>query len=1054
MQKYQYQHGDRPLEGYTIERAAGRGGFGEVYYAVSDGGREVALKAVQNYEQIELRGISQCMNLKSPHLVTIFDVKYNDQNEPFVIMEYVSGPSLRDLLTESPHGLGVQKTAFFLREIAKSLSYLHECGIVHRDLKPSNIFYENGYVKVGDYGLAKAISASRHSGHTITVGTVHYMAPEIGAGSYNRSIDIYALGVLLYEMLTGDVPFMGSSPAEILMKHMTNAPEVNNIDEPFAHVVKKALAKDPAERYQTVQEMVEDLFGSEHIRDSVSHFSPDELSVVAERVAARANIVETPRPERPRAEVAAEPTKEVGKEMADTARQAAKQNKDVGREIADTAQRFAQQADAVGQKVADRVDVEAGKLLGNKMRIPGITDPIAPHQRRTLAFLTMAFIAVGASMLYGPRNGGFVPMAIGVFVMIAVCSKTILYSHQRWFVNLEPESQWISKLVTCGLAALLTSIVAGFVGVVGHFKGMLKPSEGMQLWLSLAIPMLLVDWRRISSPQRSKRLSLGSALWIGFLGAISAAIFGQVAIMIASVLAGTSLVVQAYSTFGSTEQSKKAAEQQARQAQQKRKEMLSDSGKIISRPVPPFVRVFWLLGFFVTLGAGLFLVIWAGTSLHGCQFAISVASGVDSLILSLFCFVGACRGTFNGWYRYLIKPVMLLICVLTVVASSILMGNLRLNDAMFLLLLMLIILPSVAFFIIAILPASLFVGGVSKPNKPLAALPKQPAVSSSKSPAGFSSYKRLWALLLAIPGMVPIFGIPLAGLQRFYVGKIGTGILWFLTGGLFGIGQLIDIILICVGQFEDRYDLPLVVWYDSEEIKAKTPTTPVVDQVKAVGQDVAAAKDRQAEAVQAPAEEESPARISPTAPTRTVIYEPFHPLAFLFSGIGFILTFVAIITGLAVGLHLPHYVAAGWPNPQVSAQIEQFFGYPDWPELVMRLGTVLVVILLLLAGICIIIGRRHLGVTHMLRAVLGLMAFFCVLLVFSDAMSGSYFHEVVNMINAEQIGPAVDKLLLSTQNKKAASAGVLFLLSVVVMAWPARSRQMIFNPAHYQGVVL
>jgi hypothetical protein len=367
---------------------------------------------------------------------------------------------------------------------------------------------------------------------------------------------------------------------------------------------------------------------------------------------------------------------------------------------------------------------------------------------------------------------------------------------------------------------------------------------------------------------------------------------------------------------------------------------------------------------------------------------------------------------------------------------------------------MLIILPAVAFFIIAILPASLFDGGVSRPDRTPAALPKQPAVSSSKSHAGVSSYKRLWALLLAIPGFIPIIGIPLAGLQRFYVGKIGTGILWFLTGGLFGIGQLIDVILICVGQFKDRYELPLVIWYDSEEVKAKTPAAQAVDQVKAAGQDVAAAKDQQAEVVQAPAEEESPARISPTAPTRTVIYEPFHPLAFLFSGIGFILTFAAIVVGLAVGLHLPHFVAAGWPNPQVSAQIEQFFDYPDWPELVMRLGTVVVVILLLLAGVCIILGRRHLGVTHMLRAVLGLMAFFCVLIVFSDAMSGSYFHEVVNMVNAEQIGPAFDKLLLSTQNKKAAAAGVLFLLSVVVMAWPARSRQMVLSPAHYRGVVL
>ncbi len=1031
MQKYQYQHGDRPLEGFTIERAAGRGGFGEVYYAVSDSGREVAIKAVQNYEQIELRGISQCMNLKSPHLVTIFDVKHNDRNEPFVIMEYVSGPSLRDLLTESPHGLGVQKAAFFLREIAKSLSFLHECGVVHRDLKPSNIFYENGYVKVGDYGLAKAISASRHSGHTITVGTVHYMAPEIGAGSYNRSIDIYALGVLLYEMLTGDVPFMGSSPAEILMKHMTVAPEVNNIAEPFAHVVKKALAKDPADRYQTVQEMVEDLFGSENIRNSVSHFSPDELSVVAERVAAKANIVDQPRVERPKAEVAAEPTREVG------------------RDLADTAQRFARQADAMGQKVAGRVDAEAGKLLGTKMRIPGITDPVDPHQRRTLAFMTMAFIAIGAGLLHGPQGRGFVPIAIAVFAMITVCSKTILFSHRRWFVNLEPESQWIPRLVTCGLAALLTSIVAGFVGMAGHFSVMGRmSSHGMKLWLSLAIPMLLVDWRRISSPQRSKRLSLGSAVWIGLLGAISAAIFGQDAIMIASVLAGSSLVIQAYSTFGSAVQSKQAAEKQARQARQKQKEIRSDSGKIIGRPVPPFVRVFWLVGFFMTLGIGLFLVIWAGTTLHGNHFAISLASGVDSLILALFCFVGACRGKFNGWYRYLIKPVILLICVLTVVASSIYMGNLRLNDAMFLLLLMMIILPSVAFFIIAIMPASLFVGSVSKPAGYPAAPSKKPAISSTNVPDGVSSYTRLSALLLSAGGL---FGI--CGLQRFYVGKIGTGILWFLTGGIFGIGQLIDVIMIIVGQFKDRYGKPLVVWHDSEELKVKTPSAQVANQVRAVGRDVAAAKEQRAETVQAPAAEESPARAAPSAPTTTVIYEPFHPLAFLFSGVGFILTFAAIIAGIVVGLQIPYYVAAGWPDAQVSAQIEQFFGYSDWPELVMRMGTIVVVILLLLAGVFIILGRRHLGVRHMLRAILGLMAFFCVLLVFSDAMSGSYYQEVVNMLNSQQIGPAFDKLLTSTHNEKAASAGVLFLLSVVVLAWPARSRQMILTPAHYQGVI-
>jgi hypothetical protein len=1032
MQRYQYQHGDRPLEGYTIQRAAGRGGFGEVYYAVSDSGREVAIKAVQNYEQIELRGISQCMNLKSPHLVTVFDVKYNDKNEPFVIMEYVSGPSLHDLLAESPHGLGVQKAAFFLREIAKSLSFLHECGIVHRDLKPSNIFYENGYVKVGDYGLAKAISASRHSGHTITVGTVHYMAPEIGAGSYNRSIDIYALGVLLYEMLTGDVPFIGSSPAEILMKHMTASPDLSHIAEPFARVIKKALAKDPSERYQTVQEMVEDLFGSENIRNSVSQFSPEELSVVAERIAAKANIVEQPRVERPKAEVAAEPTREVG------------------RQLTDTAQRFAQQAEAMGQKVAEKVDAEADKFLGTKMRIPGITDPVNPRQRRKLAFMTIVFIAVGASLLHGPQSSGFVPIIIAVFAMIVVCSRTILFSHKHWFLNIEPESQWIPKIVTCGLAAFLTSIVAGFVGIAGDFPRMGRmPSHGMNLWFSLVLPMLLVDWRRISSPQRAKRLSLGSAVWIGLLGAISAAIFGQDAIIIAAVLAGTSLVLQAYSTFGSAAQ--QTAERHAKDRQKTRE--VQSGGEITGRILPPYVRVLWMVGFFTTLGLGLSLTIYAANGLQGDDFAVTLAFGVDSLILSLFCFVGIFRHRFNGWYRYIIKPTILLICVQTVVFSSICMGNLQLDDEMFFMFLVLIILPAIAFFVVAILPASLFVGSVSRPGRHPAVQPKQPVVSSPKSPAGVSSYKRLWALLLAMPGLVPVFGIPLAGLQRFYVGKIGTGILWFLTGGIFMVGQIIDVIMILAGQFKDRYGLPLEIWHDREEVKAKGPVAvQAVNQVGAVKQDAAKAREQQAEAVQAAAKEDYTPKVSPTAPTTTVIYEPFHPLGFLFSGIGFILTFAAIILGLAIGLHIPNFVAAGWPNAQLSTQIEQFFGYPDWPELVMRLGTILVVILLLLAGVCIIIGRRHLGVSHMLRAVLGLMAFFCVLLIFSNAMSGSYFQEVVDMINSQQIGPAFDKLLRSTHNEQAAFAGVLFLLSVVVLAWPARSRQMILTPTHYQGV--
>src|SRR5215471_2731193 len=253
--KFTYSSGQRPLEGFTLKRGIGRGGFGEVYFAVSDGGKEAALKLVRGDTQIELRGVAQCLNLKHPNLVNLYDLRGDNQGDHWVVMEYVSGEPLNVVLGRHPGGLPRELAREWFLGLARAVGYLHDHGIVHRDLKPANVFIENGTVKVGDYGLSKSISTSQRTAQTQSVGTVHYMAPEISTGNYNKQIDTYAAGVILYEMITGRVPFDGESAGEILMKHLTAPPDLSKVPKEFVAVVGKSLCKNPAHRYVTMAEM-------------------------------------------------------------------------------------------------------------------------------------------------------------------------------------------------------------------------------------------------------------------------------------------------------------------------------------------------------------------------------------------------------------------------------------------------------------------------------------------------------------------------------------------------------------------------------------------------------------------------------------------------------------------------------------------------------------------------------------------------------------------------------------------------------------------------------
>ena len=253
--KFTFPPEARPLDGYTIKRAIHRGGFGEVYYALSDAGKEVALKLLNNNLDVELRGVSQCLNLKHPNLVTIFDIKQDSDSDHWVIMEFVSGRGLYETLQDYPNGMPVEEILAWLAGICSGLSFLHDRGIVHRDLKPANVFRDPGGVKIGDVGLSKYISESHRSAQTQSVGTVYYMAPEVARGRYGKEVDVYALGIMLYEMLTGNVPFEGQTTAEILMKHLTAEPDLSVLPPNLQPLIAATLEKDPDRRISNIQDV-------------------------------------------------------------------------------------------------------------------------------------------------------------------------------------------------------------------------------------------------------------------------------------------------------------------------------------------------------------------------------------------------------------------------------------------------------------------------------------------------------------------------------------------------------------------------------------------------------------------------------------------------------------------------------------------------------------------------------------------------------------------------------------------------------------------------------
>ncbi|NLZ03652.1 MAG: TM2 domain-containing protein [Phycisphaerae bacterium] len=323
----------------------------------------------------------------------------------------------------------------------------------------------------------------------------------------------------------------------------------------------------------------------------------------------------------------------------------------------------------------------------------------------------------------------------------------------------------------------------------------------------------------------------------------------------------------------------------------------------------------------------------------------------------------------------------------------------------------------------------------------------QPSCHRAAPSGAVSPAKRFWALLLAVAGPVP-------GLHRFYVGKIGTGVLWFFTLGLFVVGQLIDIIMILSGQFEDKNGLPVVNWHGPSAETVEMPEHPEVAAAPTGARDAAPVMPSEPAVAVAPARNEPPS--SPSyASTGTIIYEPWHPFSGLVCALGHILLLAAILVGLAIGLHLPVVVAAGWPNPTISQQLETVFHSTEWPRTVEQGGGLLIVVLLFVAAVLIMVGRRRFGPAHLIRALLGMGGFFWAISLFrNEVMSSSEAQAIAGLVQQNEVGRALERLFSALGQEEAIFAGVIALVSILILAWPPRRQPPIFAPMPNQGVVL
>lgn len=258
---------------YEILRKIGDGGMAFVYQARDKLlNRIVAVKVLrpefvddQEFLVKFKREAEAVASLSHPNIVNVYDVG-EDGKVHYIVMEYVDGQNLKEIIQDE--GRLEEYTALDItKQIARALSAAHRNGIIHRDIKPHNILIskDGRQVKVADFGIAKAVSSSTMTNMGSVIGSVHYISPEQAKGKHLTSnADLYSLGIVLYEMIIGRVPFSGDSPISIALKHINEdiaftEEDKINIPNSVRTIISKMTQKEPANRYQTAEELIEDI---------------------------------------------------------------------------------------------------------------------------------------------------------------------------------------------------------------------------------------------------------------------------------------------------------------------------------------------------------------------------------------------------------------------------------------------------------------------------------------------------------------------------------------------------------------------------------------------------------------------------------------------------------------------------------------------------------------------------------------------------------------------------------------------------------------------------